>query len=143
MTRHPVSLGSCLVNRQKVSPAHAPSAVMTVGSKPSRKSRAEQLPASGAQTPRTAFFFTASELSESGWIGMAESADPAACCGGPPSMSPLLAGNAASTMPPAGMNDRWLNAVTDCQAASAWPPAGAFDVPMNWHGLRTIAAQVN
>src|SRR5262249_51930092 len=47
----PFSVSLRLVKMQKVSPAHAPSVVITVGSMPCWKSRAEHVPASGAHTP--------------------------------------------------------------------------------------------
>jgi hypothetical protein len=50
-TFQPVSVCLLFVKMQKVSPAQAPSVLMTAGSSPSRKLRAEQVPASGAQTP--------------------------------------------------------------------------------------------
>src|SRR5262245_5014431 len=51
-TRQPLSVCWWFLNAQNVSPAHAPSALMMVGSMPCRNSRNEQLLPSGAQIPR-------------------------------------------------------------------------------------------
>lgn len=47
----PASICCFLLNIQNVSPAHAPSLLMTVSCTPRRKSRTEQAPASGDQIP--------------------------------------------------------------------------------------------
>src|SRR5215216_5674474 len=87
-TFQPVSVCSFFMNRQNVSPAHAPSVVMTVGRTPSRKLCAEHVPASGAQTPTIMSLFMRSGLACSGGGCVAGSADPGSCRGGSPSFSP-------------------------------------------------------
>ena len=61
-TLQPVSVWVLFLKRQNVSPAQAPSVFMTAGSTRSRKLRAEQVPASGAQTPTIVAFFIRSEF---------------------------------------------------------------------------------
>src|SRR6516164_8253444 len=51
MILQPASVCCFLLNMQNVSPAHAPSVLMTVSCTPRRKSRTEQAPASGYQIP--------------------------------------------------------------------------------------------
>ena len=51
MILQPASVCCFLLNIQNVSPAHAPSLLMTVSCTPRRKSRTEQAPASGDQIP--------------------------------------------------------------------------------------------